>query len=134
MLFAGCEGCRYERDLRDTTFKEFKASSLLQKYEWFKNAAAQCDAKLANIKVLSARKKSMVDSYGDTPRKEWAREDRQSLNVWEQEVAGLIGSYNNLAAEYNAAMSKFNYRFTNVGDLPVGTSQPLPREFKPYME
>ena len=41
--------------------------------------------------------------------------------------------HNQLCAEYNSAMSKFNYRFTNIGDLPEGATEPLPREYKPYI-
>jgi hypothetical protein len=29
---------------------------------------------------------------------------------------------------------KFNWRFTNVGDMPPGATTPLPREYKPYVE
>jgi len=48
-------------------------------------------------------------------------------------VAGIKASYNQLAAEYNAGMVKINWRYTNVGDLPPGSTEPLPREFKPYI-
>jgi hypothetical protein len=66
-------------------------------------------------------------------RKDWAREDREQLNVWMQEVAGVKASFNQLAAEYNANMAKFNYRFTNAGDLPRGATEVLPREFRTYI-
>jgi len=72
--------------------------------------------------------------YGSAARKEWAREDREQFNVWSSEVAGVKASYNSLAAEYNAQMAKMNWRFTNVGMLPQGATQPLPREYKPYVE
>lgn len=42
-------------------------------------------------------------------------------------------SYNSLAADYNSQMAKFNWRFANKGDLPPGATDPLPREFKPYV-
>jgi hypothetical protein len=45
---------------------------------------------------------------------------------------GIKASYRTLAAEYNAAMAKFNYRFANAGDLPEGATEPLPREFATY--
>jgi len=57
---------------------------------------------------------------------------REQVGLWQSEVAGITASYNALAADYNAQMSKINYRFCNVGDLPRGATDPLPREFKPY--
>lgn len=130
----GCGGCRYIQDAQDTAFGEFKASTLLKKYEWFKDAAAQCEAKLASLKAYEARQKSLQAAYAGDKRQAWSREDREQSNLWEQEKAGIKASYNNLAAEYNAQMSKFNYAFCNAGSLPQGATQPLPREFKPYVE
>lgn len=101
---------------------------LQRKYEWFKDTAAQLDDKQANIKVFEARKKHQhCDNAKD-------RVHIEQCDVWEQETAGVIASYNGLAAEYNAQMAKWNWRFTNVGQLPQGATQPLPREFKPYQE
>lgn len=113
--------------------EEFGARAMLQKYEWFKSAAAQADANRASIQVYEARFAQLKAAYGGAPRSAWSRDDREQANLWQQEVAGTIASYNNLAADYNAQMAKFNYRFANVGDLPAGATVPLPREFKPYM-
>ena len=115
-------------------YDEFGPRALLKKYEWFKDAAAQCDAKLASLKAYDARQQSLKDSYAGDKRQSWSREDREQMNLWEQEKAGIKASYNVLAAEYNSQMVKFNYRFCNAGDLPQGANQPLPREFKPYVE
>lgn len=114
--------------------REFGPSALLKKYEWFKDAAAQLDAKRATIELYKARAAGMERAYAGRPRREWAREDREQMNLWEQELAGLKASYNALAAEWNAAMAKENYRFCNVGELPRGASAPLPREFRQYRE
>jgi hypothetical protein len=112
---------------------EFGATSLLRKYEWFKNAAASLDAKKASIKVYEKRLLSLQAGYGDLPRNKWSREDREQANLWEQEVAGMIAGYNNLAGEYNSAMAKINWRFCNAGDVPAG-GIPLPREYRSYLE
>lgn len=103
--------------------KEFYPDALLKKYEWFKDASAQLDKKLADIQVYEERIKeaSTVD-----------RTEREQRNLWLTELAGIKASYNSLAAEYNSQMSKFNWRFTNVGNLPPGAETPLPREYKPY--
>jgi len=111
---------------------EFGPEALLEKYEWFKDASAQLDKKLADIQVYDSRMRSMEESYKNIERQKWPREDREQYNVWSSEVAGTIASYNSLAAEYNAQMAKFNWRFTNVGDLPKGATITLPREYREY--
>lgn len=112
---------------------EFGPKALMAKYTWFKDASAQLDAKRANIEDAKARITSMETSYAGTPRNQWVRADVEQYNLWQNEVSGMKANYNNLAAEYNSAMSKFNYRFTNVGDLPQGATVVLPREYKPYV-
>lgn len=122
-------GCSYTNDARNTMFQETKASTLLRKYEWFKNAAAQLQAHDASIKVQQKR----VD-WLEADKANWTRDDRQNWNQASVELAGIKAAYNNLAAEYNSAMSKINYSFCNVGDLPAGASEPLPREFAAYKD
>lgn len=112
--------------------KEASPEALLRKYEWFKDAAAQLDRKQADIQVYETRFKKLRESYGNTPRREWNRDDRESENQWASELAGVKASYNGLAAEYNAQMAKENWRFCEIGRLPQGADKPLPREYKPY--
>ena len=113
--------------------EEFGPRAALQKYEWFKDAAAQLEKKQADITVYDSRLKAMDKTYEKLPRQNWPREDREQYNVWQSEVAGVKASFNTLAAEYNSQMAKFNWRFANAGDLPQGADKPLPREFKPYI-
>lgn len=112
--------------------EEFGPRALLKKYEWFKNASAALDARAASIRVYEQRFERLKKEYQGEPRNKWSREDREQANLWEQEVAGLRASFNNLAAEYNAQMAKFNWQFCNKGTLPQGATEPLPREYKPY--
>ena len=106
--------------------KEIDPAVLLQKYMWFKDASAQLDKKVADIAVYDARfKKANCGATAD-------RVSREQCMVWDQEEAGIIASYNGLAAEYNSQMAKINWAFTNVGQLPRGATEPLPREYKPY--
>jgi hypothetical protein len=116
----------------EVAHEEFGPRELLRKYEWFKDAAAQLDKKRADIGVYETRLKTMKEDYGDTPRKDWDRTDKEQRNVWLGEMAGVKASYNGLAAEYNSAMAKFNWRFCERGKLPEGATEPLPRDFKPY--
>lgn len=112
---------------------EFGPKAMLKKYEWFKNTSASLDEKIATVKVYETRTKGMVDMYEDTPRKDWDRVDKEQYNLYQSEVAGVKASYNALASEYNAQMTKFNWKFTNKGDLPKGASEPLPRDYKTYI-
>lgn len=107
---------------------ELDPSVLQQKYEWFKNASAQLDSKLATLGTYKT-KIARVEKLAATDRI-----TREQLMVWEQEQQGVKASYNDLAAEYNSQMSKWNWRFCNVGGLPQGATQVLPREYKPYIE
>lgn len=113
--------------------EEFGPRAALQKYEWFKDAASQLDKKRADIKVYQSRIKGIKEDYADITRRDWPRSDREQFNLWRTEVTGVIASYNGLAAEYNSQMVKFNWRFANRGELPKGATEPLPREFKPYI-
>lgn len=113
--------------------EQFGPRASLEKYSWFKDVAAQLERKKADIAVYEGRIQAMQETYKSVPRQQWPREDREQVNVWSSEVAGVKASYNNLAADYNAQMAKFNWRFANVGDLPKGADVPLPREFKTYI-
>lgn len=112
--------------------EEFGPREALTKYEWFKDASAALDGKRATLLVYETRFAALGEQYGKTPRGQWAREDREQWNLWTAEVAGIRASYNTLAADYNAQMAKFNWRFANRGMLPAGASDPLPRDYKPY--
>src|SRR3990172_12847418 len=48
--------------------EEFGPRAMLQKYEWFKDAAAQLDKKRADISVYQSRFKSMELTYGTVSR------------------------------------------------------------------
>ncbi len=126
-------GCFVCNEAAQVAKDEFGPEALLKKYMWFKDAAAQLEKKQADVTVYDGRMKAMAEAYKDLPRHKWPREDREQYNVWASEVAGVKASYNSLAAEYNAQMAKFNWRFANAGELPKGADKPLPREFKPYI-
>lgn len=127
-------GCGFFGSAVDVAKQEFDPHELLRKYTWFKDAAAQLDKKQADIKVYENRFKDLKDAYVGKARSEWARDDREQYNIWSAEVAGIRASYNGLASEFNANMSKENWRFCEVGRLPPGVTVPLPREYKPYEE
>ena len=120
-------------DAGNVAKKEFSASAMLKKYEWFKDASSQLDKKIADMDVWNSKIKSIESQYAGKGRTDWVRQDIEQHNIWITELSGIKASYNSLAAEYNAAMSKFNYAFCNAGDLPEGADKPLPREYKPYV-
>lgn len=89
--------------------EEFGPRAALVKYEWFKDAAAQLDKKRADIRLYEARMQRCASTtYAD---------ERERCGIWESELLGVIASYNGLAAEYNAASSKFNWQYAE-GDAP----------------
>lgn len=121
MLFFVVSSCK---DATKTAYEEFKPSTLLKKYEYFKDMSAAIDKKRADIEMYQ----SEVESY-----KVQTSDDRFYLEQRKSELFGIIAMHNQLCAEYNSAMSKFNYRFTNQGSLPEGATTVLPREYKPYI-
>lgn len=122
--------CGAANDASNVVRKEFYPSALLKKYEWFKDAAAALDEKIATISTYEARNKQTKDEYGKPSS--WPRDVREQNAIWQSELAGIKASYNLLAADYNSQMVKFNWRFCNVGDVPEGGTA-LPREYKPYI-
>ncbi|MDE2438907.1 MAG: hypothetical protein KGN01_05985 [Patescibacteria group bacterium] len=112
-------GCGYLSDAKKTVFEQTKASAVLKKYEWFKDAAAQLEAFKATVKIQEKKIKFLEDE-----RPNWTRDDRQNWHQLTQEAVGVKAAYNNLAAEYNANMSKINFKFANE----------FPREFPAYKE
>ena len=118
-------------DAADTAKKQFSVSQSLIKYEWFKNAKAQLDARHADIQLAAARVTDLEKSIGSTPRIKWARTDLETWSQLNAELSGIKMSYNALAAEYNSNMAKVNFRYANVGELPQG-GEAMPREMAPY--
>lgn len=114
--------------------EEFNPRVALRKYQWFKDAAAELDRKRADISVSQKSLDALEKSYAGTKRADWAESDRAELAQLTAELNGLRSSYNDLASQYNAAMAKANYAFANVGQLPQGAKEPLPREFKAYID
>jgi len=108
-------------DAADTVKKEYSASAMLKKYEYFKDLSAAIDEKRATIDVYKSRLLMIKDQEGF--------EYQQTTS----EMIGIISMHNSLCAQYNSAMSKFNYAFCNRGDMPESNLEPLPREVKPYI-
>jgi hypothetical protein len=111
-------------DTANVIHKEFGASALLKKYEYFKDLSAAIDKKRADLDAYRAN------------LKDYNPKDKDDKFYYEQskmEAMGILTMYNQLVADYNAGMSKFNYRFCNVGTLPASNLEPLPKEYKPYL-
>lgn len=128
-----CFPVQYASKAAQVVVHEIDPAVLQQKYEWFKNAHAALDAKVATIRTYEARAGQLKILYGPNAAK-WPRDVREEWSLQASEVAGVIASYNTLAADYNAQMAKWNWRFTNIGGLPQGATEPLPREYAPYRE
>lgn len=113
--------------------EELGPRALLAKYGWFKDAAAQLARKDADLRIVEAQIAAANAGMGGKPVYEWPRDAREQLSVWAQQLAGMKSSRNDLAAEFNAAHSKINWAFADVGKVPHGC-EALPREFRDYLE
>jgi hypothetical protein len=125
----------FAKDAINVAKKEFSPTRLLQKYEWFKDQAAALDSMRSKIAVFEENVKSFVDNYGED-RKDWPRDVRQDYAMSRAETVAVKSQFNNLAADYNAQMAKFNYAFCNAGQMPAGLPanlEPLPRKFATYL-
>ncbi len=109
--------CASVNQVASVAQKEFGAKESLRKYEWFKDASAQLDAKRNTIGLYQAKLHTLEKAYPNLPRGQWARDDREQWSIWSSELAGVRASFNTLAAEYNAQSSKFNWAFAQ-GDIP----------------
>jgi hypothetical protein len=116
--------CNWFSDAAKTAQKEYSASALLKKYEYFKDLSAAIDKKRADIEVY----RSELENYTVV-----TSDDKFYLEQRKSELFGIVAMHNQLCADYNSQMSKFNYRFTNKGDLPASNLEPLPREYRAYI-
>lgn len=128
-------GCRYADEAREVTWQETRPMALMKKYRFFKDLQASIDARQADIE---AKKKSLARLEARIARREHAGRDTESLqgeqSLQEQEVYGLIASYNAMAADYNRRMADIGYQFCNRGQMPQGLEgeTSLKRSFATY--
>lgn len=104
-----------------------EAGSQFDRYQQFKDLAAAIDALGADVDLYQAR----LAAIEEVPRSEQDRFDKQEGAQVRAELIGVRTKYNSMAAQYNAAMAKINYRYANIGMMPEG-ADPLPREFRTY--
>ncbi len=123
-ILLGFTRCTMCSDGVKTIEEQYKPSALLKKYEYFKDLSGGIDKKDADIQMYQSEISSMTVSDKD---------DKFYLQQRKSELMGIISIRNQMCAEYNIAMSKFNYSFCNKGTLPQTNLEPLPREYKPYI-
>lgn len=102
---------------------EFSASAMLKKYEHFKNLGSSIQKKRADIEMY----REELSSYDIKDK-----DDKFYYEQRKAEAIGIISIHNQLVAEYNSGMSKFNYRFANVGELPQSNLESLPKEYQSF--
>jgi len=125
-LIVFSKSCTFIDKSAELALKETDPAVLQKKYEWFKDVKSQLDRKIVDINVYQIK----IDNLNKIQN--LSRTDKECLLLWHQELAGIISSYNDLAAQYNSNMSKWNWDFTNIGKLPKGAVETLPREYAPY--
>jgi hypothetical protein len=132
-VFVVQEASWFASQTTEVVKQEVDPKELLRKYSWLKEAMASLDSKKATLDANASKIKAMEVGYKGVPRNQWSEMDAVQYNQWLTEQDGLKASYNNLAAEYNAKMAEVHWAFTNVGNLPHGESQILPREYRDYI-
>ena len=123
-------GCWWLREARNVARDELGPRALLEKYEYFKNVSASIDKSYADIGIHKEILSNLEEMYEDVSRRNWHRSDIDTHRIKSSELAGVKANCNTLVAEYNAEMAKLNVSFANVGDLPAGADQVLPKEYK----
>ena len=119
-IFIFTTGCRYVNETKEVTWEETRPKALLKKYMYFKDLSSTIDMQRANLIVYQ-------DELMDNTLNAEYLQQRKS------EALGIVANYNNLVSKYNSEMSKENYRFCNIGQLPESNLEPLPRDYKPYI-
>jgi hypothetical protein len=94
---------------------EFGPKAVVRKYEWFKDAWTQLQAREANIRERRTQLAALDDAYKGVPRGQWDRVDKQTWAQISAEISGMVAAYNDLAAEYNANKSKATFNFAEMG-------------------
>ena len=135
VLLTGCNALRWSHEASEVTYQQVRPQELLRKYERFKEVRAALDAKRASIEQFRSVLAATRADYAGTPMKDWPLDARETFQQRRAELHGMIASFNLLAADFNSAMSKENYRFCDVGRMPEGLEgmEPLPRKYVPYM-
>jgi hypothetical protein len=93
--------------------EEFGPRATLKKYEWFKDAYHHLQGKKGDIALYEATIAEYERVRLEEPSK-WNKANQEDYNQLKAELRGVKASYNDLAAEYNSHMSKFNHQFANV--------------------
>lgn len=130
----GAIGCGYTEEAREVTWQETRPMVLIKKYRAFKDMAAKLDAQQADIlakkKSLKRLETRLASAKNDRVIENLSNE--QSLQ--EQEIYGLISSFNAIASDYNRRMADIGWAFCNVGKMPAGLEEEsaLKRSYATY--
>ena len=122
LFFSSLISCSYISETKEVAWEETRPKMLLKKYMYFKDLSSTIDNQRANLIVYQEELKdsSLKSNY-------------EYYQQRKSEALGIAANYNNLVAKYNSEMSKINYAFCNVGQLPQSNLEPLPRNFKPFI-
>ena len=84
--------CQWTGEAADVLYEETSPRALLKKYEYFKDMAAECDAKLATLAAFQDARETTIETYGEP--KEWPKDVRQEYALSKSEILGIKASYN----------------------------------------
>lgn len=98
--------------------EEYGARASLKKYVWMKAAYSQLMRKRADISIKEGQIKEIEDRYKGQLRSDWSTDDTRQQLILSQELGGLKSSYNDLAAQYDAASDSINWAFIPHREIP----------------
>ncbi|MBI5733233.1 hypothetical protein HY967_04800 [Candidatus Jorgensenbacteria bacterium] len=105
-------------------------SVLAERYEWGVNLARQIDVKRVALDSLEAKKADIEKANAKKPQKKWSRKVKEQYGVLDSLISLNRSEHDKLAKEYNAEMSKWNWRFAKPDSLPQGITTPLSGPYK----
>lgn len=113
-------------DAAKTAHKEYDASAMLKKYEWFKDQSQRIqkmDQDIANTKTQVDKVRIEFERDNGTVHANWdpitKKQYNEKIGMTESMYMATVSQRNSLVADYNSQSSKFNWEpFKSKTDLP----------------
>lgn len=116
-------------DAQKTAHKEYDASAMLKKYEWFKDQSQRIqkmDQDIANTSKLRDGVREQFELDNGKDHTKWdpitKKQYQEKVDLSDQMYLSTVAQRNSIVAEYNSQSSKFNWSpFKSKMDLPPTT-------------
>jgi hypothetical protein len=116
-------------DAQKTAHKEYDASAMLKKYEWFKDQSQRIqkmDQDIFNTAKLRDGVREQFELDNGKDHTKWdpitKKQYQDKVNLSDEMYLSTVAQRNSIVAEYNSQSSKFNWSpFKSKMDLPPTT-------------